>query len=169
MTRIWNTLRTKRPFLTLAVLLLALAAATVLVSSNVSVEAGGSAARFSPQDAAAQAQVLANEQLTQTLSKAGSDGLPLVQVNGHAVRVADLTQVELAYHSNASSVASSGGEIESRLAGNYNVWVAVWKRADVSMRDWNGAAGTIIVGLVFEDGTGRLLSANVGRINPNKK
>lgn len=45
--------------------------------------------------------------------------------------------------------------------------MAEWERTGVPIAEWGGAPGTVRVDIVLEDGTGRLLAAEVTKVNPS--
>ncbi|MBN9493455.1 hypothetical protein J0H33_08940 [bacterium] len=123
------------------------------------------AMNFSRATALTRLTTIANAELAATLNRPhGSDGVnvPAVTIGGHPITVSDLQLTQIEFLPAATKVVSAENT-DLTLQKPTDVWVAAWKRTGVPAPDWGGIPTTVRAVAVIEDGTGKVLSIDVGR------
>ena len=125
------------------------------------VQAGS--AQFSNHDALIIAENSADEAISNTIgrpSSYGSKNIPAL-----AIRLSNMELKGFRFEPNTESVTSAFGS-RNTFPVPENVWIADWEQTGVPISEWGISNGIVRVEIIIEDGTGKVLSANVGKSKP---
>ena len=91
--------------------------------------------------------------------------IPGQRIDGRPLRLAELKLTEFRLAKQVDSIETSGGTLH-QFPTKVDVWIAVWERIGVAVPEWGIEDGVIRATVVFEDGTGRILSTSEVKYNP---
>ncbi|MBI2767499.1 MAG: hypothetical protein HYX53_16510 [Chloroflexi bacterium] len=122
---------------------------------------------FSDAEAQQRMAVAAEEKIADVLGmprRMAETDVPAIFIEGRQIRLADLSQVEFRFVPQAERVTTIANT-STGFSKPTDAWVGVWMREGVPAPEWGNALTSVRVVVIMEDGTGKIRSVHVGKLN----